>query len=35
VQPKLTLPTGVTQVTISPISVTVTIVPPATPAPSA
>lgn len=33
VQPSLTLPEGVTQVTISPISVTVTIVPPATPAP--
>lgn len=33
VQPKVTLPTGVTQVTISPISVTVTIVPPATPTP--
>ncbi|MGZ8562798.1 MAG: CdaR family protein [Candidatus Limnocylindria bacterium] len=33
VQPTLTLPAGVTQVTISPISVTVTIVPPATPAP--
>ena len=33
VQPSLTLPDGVTQVTISPISVTVTIVPPATPAP--
>lgn len=33
VQPKLTLPSGVTQVSISPISVTVTIVPPATPAP--
>jgi YbbR domain-containing protein len=33
VQPKVTLPSGVTQVTISPISVTVTIVPPATPAP--
>ena len=33
VQPSLTLPSGVTQVTISPISVTVTIVPPATPAP--
>lgn len=30
VQPSLTLPSGVTQVTISPISVTVTIVPPAT-----
>lgn len=30
VQPSLTLPAGVTQVTISPISVTVTIVPPAT-----
>jgi YbbR domain-containing protein len=34
VQPKLTLPSGVTQLTISPISVTVTIVPPATPAPT-
>jgi YbbR domain-containing protein len=33
VQPTLALPSGVTQVTISPISVTVTIVPPATPAP--
>ena len=33
VQPTLTLPTGVTPVTISPISVTVTIVPPATPGP--
>jgi YbbR domain-containing protein len=33
VQPALTLPAGVTQLTISPISVTVTIVPPATPAP--
>jgi YbbR domain-containing protein len=33
VQPTVTLPTGVTRVTISPISVTVTIVPPATPAP--
>jgi YbbR domain-containing protein len=33
VSPSLTLPNGVTQVTISPISVTVTIVPPATPAP--
>jgi YbbR domain-containing protein len=33
VAPTLTLPAGVTQVTISPISVTVTIVPPATPAP--
>lgn len=33
VQPTLTLPTGVTQVTISPTSVTVTIVPPATPGP--
>ena len=33
VRPTLTLPAGVTQVTISPISVTVTIVPPATPAP--
>jgi len=33
VQPTLTLPAGVTQLTISPISVTVTIVPPATPAP--
>ena len=33
VQPSLTLPTGVTKVTISPISVTVTIVPPAPPAP--
>jgi YbbR domain-containing protein len=33
VQPTLTLPAGVTRVTISPISVTVTIVPPATPAP--
>jgi YbbR domain-containing protein len=33
VQPVLTLPAGVTQLTISPISVTVTIVPPATPAP--
>jgi YbbR domain-containing protein len=33
VQPTVTLPKGVTQVTISPISVTVTIVPPATPAP--
>lgn len=33
VQPTVTLPTGVTQVTISPIAVTVTIVPPATPAP--
>jgi YbbR domain-containing protein len=33
IQPTLTLPAGVTRVTISPISVTVTIVPPATPAP--
>ena len=33
VTPTLTLPAGVTEVTISPISVTVTIVPPATPAP--
>ncbi|MEO8251591.1 MAG: CdaR family protein [Chloroflexota bacterium] len=33
VQPTLTLPAGVTLITISPISVTVTIVPPATPAP--
>jgi len=33
VQPTLTLPDGVTLVTISPISVTVSIVPPATPAP--
>lgn len=33
VQPNVTLPDGVTLVTISPISVTVTIVPPATPAP--
>jgi YbbR domain-containing protein len=33
VQPRLTLPSGVSQVTISPISVTVTIVPPGTPAP--
>ena len=33
VQPELTLPSGVTLVTMSPISVTVTIVPPATPAP--
>ena len=33
VQPTVTLPGGVTLVTISPISVTVTIVPPATPAP--
>ncbi|MEX0625186.1 MAG: CdaR family protein [Chloroflexota bacterium] len=33
VQPTVTLPQGVTLVTISPISVTVTIVPPATPAP--
>lgn len=33
VQPTLTLPAGVTLVTISPQSVTVTIVPPATPAP--
>jgi YbbR domain-containing protein len=33
VQPTVTLPDGVTLVTISPISVTVTIVPPATPAP--
>jgi YbbR domain-containing protein len=33
VQPKVTLPSGVTQVSISPISVTVTIVPPATSAP--
>ncbi len=33
VQPSLTLPAGITKVTISPISVTVTIVPPATPAP--
>lgn len=33
VQPAVTLPRGVTVVTISPISVTVTIVPPATPAP--
>ncbi|MDP9467710.1 MAG: CdaR family protein, partial [Chloroflexota bacterium] len=32
-QPIVTLPVGVTQVTISPISVTATIVPPATPAP--
>ncbi len=32
-QPTLALPNGITQVTISPISVTVTIVPPATPAP--
>ena len=34
IQPSLTLPAGVTRLTISPISVTVTIVPPATPAPS-
>jgi YbbR domain-containing protein len=33
IQPTLTLPAGVTQVSISPLSVTVTIVPPATPAP--
>jgi YbbR domain-containing protein len=33
IQPTLTLPAGVTRVTISPISVTVTIVLPATPAP--
>jgi YbbR domain-containing protein len=33
VQPTVALPNGVTLVTISPISVTVTIVPPATPAP--
>jgi YbbR domain-containing protein len=33
VQPEVTLPSGVTLVTMSPISVTVTIVPPATPAP--
>ena len=33
VQPTLTLPSGVTRVSISPISVTVTIVPPATPGP--
>lgn len=33
VQPTVSLPDGVTLVTISPISVTVTIVPPATPAP--
>ena len=33
VQPTLALPPGITRVTISPISVTVTIVPPATPAP--
>jgi YbbR domain-containing protein len=33
VQPTVTLPQGVTLVTMSPISVTVTIVPPATPAP--
>lgn len=33
VQPTVKLPVGVTKVTISPISVTVTIVPPATPAP--
>lgn len=33
VQPEVTLPDGVTLVTMSPISVTVTIVPPATPAP--
>jgi len=33
VQPELTLPDGVTLLTMSPISVTVTIVPPATPAP--
>jgi YbbR domain-containing protein len=33
IQPTVVLPSGVTQLTISPISVTVTIVPPATPAP--
>jgi len=33
VQPTVALPNGVTLVTLSPISVTVTIVPPATPAP--
>ena len=33
VQPTVPLPQGVTLVTISPISATVTIVPPATPAP--
>jgi YbbR domain-containing protein len=33
IQPTVALPTGVTRITISPISVTVTIVPPATPAP--
>jgi YbbR domain-containing protein len=33
VQPTVALPGGVTLVTMSPISVTVTIVPPATPAP--
>jgi YbbR domain-containing protein len=33
VQPTVTLPAGLTLVTLSPISVTVTIVPPATPAP--
>jgi YbbR domain-containing protein len=33
IQPTLTLPAGVTRITISPISVTVTIVPPATPVP--
>jgi YbbR domain-containing protein len=33
IQPTVALPSGVTQLTISPLSVTVTIVPPATPAP--
>jgi YbbR domain-containing protein len=33
IQPSVALPTGVSRITISPISVTVTIVPPATPAP--
>jgi YbbR domain-containing protein len=33
IQPTVALPTGVTRITISPLSVTVTIVPPATPAP--
>jgi hypothetical protein len=33
VQPSIALPEGVTLLSVSPISVTVTIVPPATPAP--
>jgi YbbR domain-containing protein len=33
IQPTVALPTGVSRITISPLSVTVTIVPPATPAP--